>query len=87
MTAKEAAEYIGVSLSTVYELCEARRLGHSKVGLGRRKIVIPKEDADAYLASCRVDPVDPAEPSPAPARKQVRKRVIPDYVPDRRRRT
>lgn len=70
MTAKEAASRLGVGLSTVYQLCEERRLGHARVGAGRGRITIEERDVLAYLADCRVearreDGRAPAPPPPA----------------------
>jgi excisionase family DNA binding protein len=57
MTPKEAANYLGVSVSMVYQLCDERRLAHTRIGgKGRRgKILISSRDCDALLNANRVD--------------------------------
>jgi excisionase family DNA binding protein len=52
---KQAAERLGVSAATVYQLCAAKLLPHSRVGLGRGVIRITEADIDRYLAGRRVE--------------------------------
>src|SRR5262245_14304821 len=49
-TVLEAADKMKVSSSTVYALCRANRLTHTRVGVGRGVIRISDEDIEAYLA-------------------------------------
>jgi excisionase family DNA binding protein len=55
MTVKQAAEKLVVSPATVYQLCTAKLLPHSRVGLGRGVIRISEADLAAYLAGRRVE--------------------------------
>ncbi len=55
LTVKQAAERLGVSPSTVYHLCAAKLLPHSRVGLGRGVIRIAEADLERYLAGRRVE--------------------------------
>jgi excisionase family DNA binding protein len=70
----EVAERLRIALSTVYTLCAAGKLRHSRPGLGRGTIRIDDADLVEYLASVtqggEVAPVDPKE---EPARRKVRR--------------
>jgi excisionase family DNA binding protein len=55
LTVKQAAERLQCSPATVYQLCAARLLPHSRVGLGRGVIRIAEADLDRYLAGRRVE--------------------------------
>lgn len=71
MTVPEAAEFLGVKESTVYELVALRKLAHYRVGArGRGKIVLERADVEAFKASCRVEPEGPRStrvpPKPRP---------------------
>lgn len=66
LTPRQAATKIGCSVATVYILCDAKRLGHYRVGAGRGKILIDEQDIEAFLASCKVEAA-PATVSPATA--------------------
>lgn len=46
-----AAEYLNVSVSTIDRLCAAGLLQHSRVGLGRGRVVIRVADLEGYLDS------------------------------------
>jgi excisionase family DNA binding protein len=54
LSVKAAAERLGVSAATVYQLCAAKLLPHSRVGIGRGVIRITEADIAAYLAGHRV---------------------------------
>ena len=69
LSVKQAAARLGVSAQTVYGLCAAHRLRHSRVGLGRGKIAISEEAIAEYLAGREVGPATAA--LPAPRRKVV----------------
>jgi excisionase family DNA binding protein len=74
MTVIEAAKLLEVQPSTVYALCAARRLGHSRYGLGKGTIRIEPADLDAYMRSARIE-ADAGEPDqvdvqPAPTRSR-----------------
>jgi excisionase family DNA binding protein len=49
MTVKQAAQLLEISSGTVYALCAAGHLRHSRVGLGRGKIAISEEAINEYL--------------------------------------
>jgi excisionase family DNA binding protein len=70
MTPREAARYLGCSVAMIYSLCSKKRLAHYRVGQGRGKIVISKQDADDYLQSVRVE-IQGACPSPTPTRQPI----------------
>ena len=53
LTPKDAAGVLGVSLKTVRRLYESGELPAFKVST---RVQIRREDADAYLESCRVEP-------------------------------
>jgi excisionase family DNA binding protein len=65
MTVKQAAHLLGIASGTVYALCAAGHLRHSRVGLGRGKIAISEEAINEYLKEREVGPRKP-EPPPAP---------------------
>jgi excisionase family DNA binding protein len=69
LTVKAAAGKMGVSAALVYALCASRQLRHSRVGLGRGKIVISEEAVSEYL---RVRESGPVEPEPPPERQRFR---------------
>jgi excisionase family DNA binding protein len=57
MTAKQASETLGVSLSMVYQLAREGRLPHFRIGLaGRRgKLIFDDEGIRRFKESCRVE--------------------------------
>jgi hypothetical protein len=59
LTVKSAAARMGVSTAIVYGLCAGRLLRHSRVGLGRGKIVISEEAIAEYLRSHESGPEAP----------------------------
>lgn len=62
MTPKQAAERMGVSLSLVYQLLQQRRIPAYRVGVrGRGKWLIEEPDLNEFLASCRVEALDPTD--------------------------
>jgi len=66
LTIKAAAERMGVSAQTVYGLCAARRLRHTRVGRGRGVIRVPEEALAEYLRGREVGAGEPS-PQPPPA--------------------
>ena len=56
LTARQAAQRVGVSLSLLYELCEQKVIPHYRMGgKGRRgRILIEESDLASYVQSCRV---------------------------------
>lgn len=55
---------MGLSLASVYALCNAKKLRHRRVGPGDGKIVIPLDAIDEYNARATVDSTagEPAVP-------------------------
>lgn len=51
MKAREAADELGVAVSTVYRACELRELTHLRI---RGRVVITPEQLEAYRAACTV---------------------------------
>ena len=72
LTAKQAAERLGVSDSLIYEWCSTGQLVHFRFGRkGKRgKLLIDEKDLDAFLAACRQE-VKPQIPE-APPLKHIR---------------
>ena len=62
LTVKQAAERLGISAATVYQLCSARRIRHERHGLGRGTIKIPEDALDEYRRSVTIEapPLIPA---------------------------
>lgn len=59
---KKAAEYLGISISSVYELVEAGRLPHLRPSLGGRRILFEESDVADYRQSCRrIAPLVPVD--------------------------
>jgi excisionase family DNA binding protein len=56
---KDLAQKLQCSAATVYKICAAKLLSHSRVGLGRGSIRVSEADLDAYLATRHVDPEEP----------------------------
>jgi len=56
VTVKDAAKVLDVSAQTIYSLCSARVLRHSRIGLGRGKISISEEAIAEYLQAREVAP-------------------------------
>jgi excisionase family DNA binding protein len=54
MTIKQAAEALGISVATVYQLCAARRIRHERPGLGRGRIRIPEAALEEYRQTVTV---------------------------------
>jgi len=54
-TIKQAAEYLGISVSLVYGLCAQKRLRHERYGLGRGKIQIPEDALEEYRRNVTVE--------------------------------
>ena len=61
MTVVQAAKRIGISASKLYQLVEARRIAHYRIG---GKIVFAEADIDAFLATCRVGAATPEVAAP-----------------------
>jgi excisionase family DNA binding protein len=55
LTVKQAAQRLQCSPATVYQLCAAKLLPHSRVGLGRGVIRIAEADIARYLSTKHVE--------------------------------
>ena len=69
LTAKEAASRLGVSVTTVYALCNrhAPALRHMRIGPKGGIVRIPADAIGEYLTSAELSPAD----KPPPARAYV----------------
>jgi excisionase family DNA binding protein len=76
MSVKQAAELLGISPKTVYELIAAEMIPARRLGLKGGKIVLDPVDVQAYWDGCKVGP-KPSEPQmvlrhvrlPSPSRR------------------
>ena len=64
LTVKEVAEKLGVSPTTVYGLCQRRKLRHARVGLVRGAVRIDEKDLEEYLKGATISP-ERIQPSPS----------------------
>lgn len=53
LTIREVAQLLKLSQSSVYQLVEAGRLAHHRIGHGRGSIRVSERDLLAYLERCR----------------------------------
>ncbi len=60
MSVAEVARILGVKESTVYLLCERKKIEHYRYGCGRGRIDITTEGLERYRAKCFV-PVEEVE--------------------------
>jgi excisionase family DNA binding protein len=74
MTVAEAAEQIGLSPDTVYDLCRLGVLGHRRVGPRRGRIQITAEHVAAYLQKAEEGCGAPPQKSAGRARKRASSR-------------
>lgn len=49
LTVKQAAEFLTVSLTTIYDLCREGQLAHVRIGCGRGTIRITRAALDRYV--------------------------------------
>ncbi len=67
---KEAAKYLGISASLLYELVARREIAHHKI---RSKILFDEADLAAYKHGCRVGVGPERKPAaPRPVLKHLR---------------
>ena len=59
LTVRDTAERLNVSRNCVYQLVDAGKLACHRIGIGRGAIRITEEDIETYLASCRVEKLEP----------------------------
>lgn len=70
LTVKEAAQLLRVSTATVYQLVAACQLRHTRVGLGRGKIMVPEDAVEDYVKNREVEAGRNSRPEPtAPTRR------------------
>jgi excisionase family DNA binding protein len=86
LTTSQAARLLGISQTTIYDLCRARRLRHYRVG---SKYLIPEAALAEFLAAAEVLPemtgeAVTADPAPRPRRRRKPAPsagpAVPDYV-------
>ena len=77
MTADEVATRLGCKPGLIYKLCAAGRLGHLRVGFGRRPVVIEERHLDDYRQSVEVLPFTTDEAAPTRRRRGP---AVRDYV-------
>ena len=66
LTAKEAAQYLGVPISSIYQLCHKRLLAYHRPG---KRSYFNQEDLDNYMRQNRIRPFEEMVNDPLPARK------------------
>lgn len=69
LTVRDVAKYLNVSPSCVYQLIETGKLPHHRIGTGRGAIRVRQDDLDTYLASCRMEQIQPDKPRRAARQK------------------
>lgn len=74
LTVKDVAARLNVSISCVYQLIEAGKLPHHRIGLGRGAIRCSESDIAEFLASNREtsSPNDSAKRAPRPRLKHIK---------------
>lgn len=65
---RQVAEQLGVAETTVYAMCQQKRLRHFRVGTGRGTIRIREEDLAEFIEGASVQPEEPAAPKPPPVK-------------------
>lgn len=63
LSVKAAARRLGISVSKLYQLVSARRIGHYRIG---GKILFSEQDVEVFLTGCRVGVAATAAATPAP---------------------
>jgi len=66
LTVAEAAKSLACSQRTIYSLCNARKLRHARIGMGRGLLRVPADAIAEYLSGVIREPVSSA-PVPAPS--------------------
>lgn len=64
LNVREVAGHLGVAVTTVYAICEARRIAHVRIGTGRGSIRISQAALQDYLANAEVAVHDAADQEP-----------------------
>lgn len=64
MTVPEAAEFLEISVASVYDLCASKKLKHYRLGPGGGAIRISREDAELYRESCAIEMRGTGDPKP-----------------------
>ncbi len=55
LTVKQTAKYLNMSPSTVYSLCETKRLTHYRFGEGSGGIRVNRQELMEFVQRCRVE--------------------------------
>jgi excisionase family DNA binding protein len=55
LTAKEAAEHVGLTADAIYQLSRAGKIAHYRLGVKGGSIKFRAADLDAYMEGCRVE--------------------------------
>ena len=54
MTVHEAAEKLGISASTLYDMARQKKISHRRIGTGRGRVLFTDEDLEEFLRSSSV---------------------------------
>jgi excisionase family DNA binding protein len=75
LTVKEAADLLKLSCGAVYALCQAGKLPHHRLGLGRGAVRIDRKDLLNYIEACKIGaaPVRGGGPALPPAETPTQK--------------
>ncbi len=72
LTMRQVAERLAISLSAAYQLVDARKLAHHRIGVGRGAIRVNERDLVQFLADCRREAtLEPPAPSPIRSRERI----------------
>jgi excisionase family DNA binding protein len=82
MTVPEAAKLLEVTPALVYKLCEAGRIRHRRIGLGRGVIRIDPEHLEEFRRSCEVAPAPLTDGAPHQDAMRRRSPRVPDFFDD-----
>ena len=55
LTVADAADRLGISTSTVYDMARLRKISHCRVGVGRGRLLFTSQDIAEYLKASRVE--------------------------------
>jgi excisionase family DNA binding protein len=61
LTAAEVAAVLKLDVTTIYQLCEAKKIRHSRFGIGRGVIRIEEAALEEYKKSCEIPARDASE--------------------------
>lgn len=55
LTVAEAADRLGISASTVYDMARQRRISHCRIGAGKGRLLFTEQDIQEFIESRRVE--------------------------------